>query len=137
MLPELFSGLLTLEEGFEGDCTERFQEIWPEIKRIRIGRGVSGPIFDFGSEGFVDEPLFERLYDKFFNKFYEVEYELEILLWVREHPLEPVETWEDLLTEEIESWISVTQFSRVWVFDYSNQEILFVCPELGESRSSQ
>ena len=121
--------LLNLPPSFQGEvalpsCVRN------AIKKIHIYRGeFIGPIFDDTSAYSFCEPASERVKAKFENK-YDQSAPIELLAYYTIQPRLPDSHWLPRLERTIQEGLPSSPFRRVWVFDFSRKEIMFVFPKL-------
>jgi len=125
----IFSFLLSLSPGYEGDVEISTQGFPTICKRITIYRGVpNGPCFSEGAGSHVTSGVFERIERKF-GKPYETTGQLELLIHSLNMPIARKEDWISEVQEYLEKNLNASQFKRVWVFDFHSPSIEYVYPE--------
>ena len=125
--PEIFSFLLSLSPGYEGDV-ETSAQVFPAIcKSITIHRGFNGPLFNELHGSHVISGVLERIESKF-GKSYETTGQLELLIHNFHVTLARKDYWILEVQEYLEKNLNASQFKRVWVFDFCGPSIEYVYP---------
>ena len=119
--------LLSIPPSFEGEvalpsCVRN------AIKKIHIYRGeFIGPIFDDTNAYSFCEPACECVKAKFEKK-YDPSVPIELLAYYTIQPILPYDHWLPRLERTIQERLPSSPFRRVWVFDFSRKETMFVFP---------
>jgi hypothetical protein len=130
--PKIFGFLLNLEDDFSGDVDTNLQSFPKLCVRINIVRGNSdGPEFNENPASHISSGVLEVIKSKFSQKkSYETSGRLELLVHSYNKSIKPKQVWISNVKEYVEENIDYSKFERVWVFDYDDEEIEYVYPEL-------
>jgi hypothetical protein len=126
-IPRLFEFLTSLAPEFEGDSAiPRSSPLAGTVRSVRVSRGQfpPGPHFQVEAGSFIQDPIVERLRAKF-AKQYGRENRVELLAFYHLHPCRPPEMWVRSVATYVQANITQSPFSRVWIFDFGGNEVLF------------
>jgi hypothetical protein len=127
--PEIFSFLLSLAPGYEGDVKDSAQGFPRICKRITIDRGdFKGPLFNENPASLVNPGVYKIIKDKF-GKSYSTTGRLELLVHSLNTNLLPKSGWILKVQEYLKSNMNASQFKRVWIFDFHKPSIEYVYPD--------
>jgi len=127
--PAIFSFLLSLSPGYEGDVEDSAQDFPKICKRITINHGdFKGPEFNESPGSLVNPAVYKIIKDKFGSS-YETTGQLELLVHSFHMNLLPKSGWISRVQEYLEKNMNASQFKRVWIFDFHKPSIEYVYPE--------
>jgi hypothetical protein len=133
VIPAIFQFLATLPAGFFGEVGRKTFLLensikdsldWLHISRIK---GLSGPVFDCDASGAIGDPTVEAITEKC-GKAYQTTYPKYLLAYLDSHPRFPKEIWLTPLADFLKSNSGNCQFTKVWVYDYPNNVLLYEFP---------
>lgn len=102
----------------------------PEIKWFTIRRGVfNGPMFRVEGVTSFGVSFIKKIKEKF-NKNYETGNKVELLAYYALQPEISSDYWLKEMTDYIKNNIANSPFNRVWIYSYTDNEILFSYPDL-------
>jgi hypothetical protein len=124
-IPRLFDYLGTLPSYFTGSRHIPIQLALREhVVLVRVYRGrFVGPMFRVDAGAVVQDPILDRVRGKF-AKHYETDTPVELLAYYEHQPTVRVEFTLPRVQEFIDSSLATSPFSRVWVFDAAQNEVL-------------
>lgn len=128
IIKKIFEHLLTLDNKFEGETLPNTTLHREKLNYIDISRGtLNGPDFDVGASGAIGDPTVSAISSKF-DKKYETECSLHLLGYIERNLLSPYEIWHAMVMDFVKEHIHKSIFEKVWIFDFSRNEILFDYP---------
>jgi len=126
--PTMFSFLLSLIPGYEGDVKDSAHGFPSICKRITINRGVNGPFFNESHASHITPGVHEIIKSKFGNS-YDTTGQLELLVHSLNRPLITKKVWISKVQKYLEKNMNASQFKRVWIFDFHGPSIEYVYQE--------
>jgi hypothetical protein len=125
-IPRLFDYLRTLPSGCTGRHFIPIQlALREQVLAVRVYRGgLVGPSFRVDSGTFVKDPILDRLKAKLAKR-YETDVPIELLAYYEHQPTQRVEFTLPKVRDFIDSGLSASPFTRVWVFDAGRNVVLF------------
>lgn len=123
----LFSELLALPDGFVGEALRLDKHFLPTLEAIVVRRGqFVGPMVDVDSFGWLGDPTKDTVSSKL-AKTYECSYPVELLAYVDWDLLPHEGAWK-AAADEATTDLEDSQIRRVWVFDRSKRQVVYVQP---------
>jgi len=128
LFPDIIDHLLKLDEKFEGDTFIIKYE--NELIGINISRGgYTSPLFNTPSEAsLLGDPTVGVIRSKFKDKTYKSDYPIHLLVYIDINLMPPQDIWLPSVEEFVKTSLNISQFKRVWIFDYQKNEIIFIYP---------
>jgi hypothetical protein len=102
----------------------------PEIKWFNIQRGVFvGPMFHVEGVTFFGVSFLKEIKDKF-NKKYTATNKIDLLAYYSLQPEIPKNHWLKETVDYIQANIYKSPFTRVWIYSYTKNKLLYLYPKL-------
>ena len=128
LFPLIFSHLLNITPGFEGEALKNIPEFNTKLKHVTISRGTfSRPVFKADASGAFDDPTISAISSKF-QKAYRTNCSIHLLGYIELTPMIPVDMWLSKLKEFVEPSLKYSQFEKVWIYDVCEKIVKYRYP---------
>lgn len=123
----IFEALLALPDGFVGDALRLDPRFLPVLEVVSVRRGIVGPAIDVDNFRWIGDPT-QTAISKKLSKTYRCDYPIDLLAYVDWDILPPEAAWK-AAADEAADGLSDSQLRRIWVFDRTKKQVLYVNPE--------
>ena len=124
----IFEAMLALPDDFTGDALRLDTRFLPVLEVVYIRRGsFVGPALDVDNFGWIGDPTQTTILNKL-SKTYACDYPIDLLAYVDWDILPPEGAWKAAAEEAAEA-LRASQLRRIWVFDRTKKQVLYVNPE--------
>jgi hypothetical protein len=124
----IFEALLAVPDGFVGDALRLDPRFLPVLEVVSVRRGsFMGPAIDVDNFSWIGDPT-QTAISKKLSKTYHCDYPIDLLAYVDWDILPPEAAWKAAAHEAADG-LSESQLRRIWVFDRTKKQVLYVNPE--------
>jgi hypothetical protein len=125
---QIFDALLAIPDDFTGEALRLDPKLLPVLEVVSIRRAsFVGPMLDVDNFGWLGDPT-KTTISKKLSKKYASDYPIDLLAYVDWDILPPAGAWKAAAEEAAEA-LPASQLRRIWVFDRSKKQVLYVNPE--------